>query len=365
VTGAVVHVMGWPSRQYGSFEWFLVALAEGCEGHGLRTHLVFPAPPTSTAFVSDVAAGLHVIPSPRHPGDPRFAVRLARVLHRTGATHLHAHFGVDAYHALAVATPLQVRRFATKHITPGTARRTLSRTRHRWLANRVERLFAVSRAVADGLAALGADPAKLEVCYLGIDPDAYRPVPAAPEAVRRELGLGAAAIVLSTSHLRPGKGVETLPRLAADLRADGRDVVVLAAGDGPLAGDLRRAAEALGVGAHFRLLGPRLDVPRLLAAADVVVFPTSGAEGLPLGPLEALAAGTPLVASAVSDLPVLLPGAALLVPPGDGTALAAAAGRLLDDPRLRAELAERGRRLVRERLSVRSAVDRHVRHYLA
>jgi glycosyltransferase involved in cell wall biosynthesis len=359
--------MGWPSRQYGSFERFLVALAEGCAEHGTPTHLVFPQPPASAAFTADVRAEFHVVPSPRHAADPRFSARLTGVLRETKATHLHAHFGGDAYHALAVATALRVRRFATKHITPGTSRLTLSRTRHRWMARRVERLFAVSHGVADGLAALGVDPAKLEVCYLGIDPDAYRPDPAARAEIRRELGVAeGAAIVLSTSHLRPGKGVEVLPRLAAELQADGRDVVVLAAGAGPLAAELEPAAAARGVQpGRFRLLGPRRDIPRLLAAADAVVFPSSGAEGLPLGPLEALAAGAPLVAMAVSDLSQLLPGAALLVAPGDAAALVNATRRLLDDPPLCAELTSRGRALVRERLSVESAVERHVRRYLA
>ncbi len=356
---AIVHVMGWPSRQYGSFERFLVALSERCAGHGARTHLVFPAPPASAAFAADVRAELHTLPSARHPADPRFAVRLARLLRAVGATHLHAHFGTDAYHALAL--PLGVRRYATKHIVPGTSRLTLAGTRHRWMAARVERLFAVSHAVADALAALGVPRAKLEVCYLGIDPDAYRPDPDARGAVRHELGLrDDAAIVISTSHLRPGKGVEVLPDLAAELA--GRDVTVLAVGGGPLAAELERATRERGV--PLRLLGVRQDVPRLLAAADVAVFPSTAAEGLPLGPLEALAAGVPLVAASVSDLPRLLPGAARLVPPGDRPAVLRECRRLLDDDGLRAELARRGPELVRRRLSVGSAVDVHLRRYL-
>ena len=202
---AIVHVMGWRSQQYASFERFLVALSHRCDEHGAQTHLVFPAPPASLEFAADARAKVHALPSARHPADPRFAVRLARLLRAVGATHVHAHYGTDAYHAVAVATALGMRRYATKHITPGTSRLTLSRTRHRWLATRVERLFAVSHGVAGGLAALGVPTDKLEVCYIGIDPDAYRPDPDARARVRRELGLPeGAAIVLSTSHLRPG-----------------------------------------------------------------------------------------------------------------------------------------------------------------
>jgi glycosyltransferase involved in cell wall biosynthesis len=359
VTHAIVHVMGWPSQQYGSFERFLVALARDCARHGMQTHLVFPGPPAVAAFADDVPATIHTIPSPRGGLDPRFGGRLAHVLRHVGATHLHAHFGVDAYHALAVAAGR--RRFATKHITPGRSRVTFSGARHRWIAGRVERYFAVSRSVADDLVALGVPPARVEVSYLGVDAERYRPDPSARAAVRQELGVAAdAPIVLSTSHLRPGKGVEALPLLAARL-----DAIVVAAGDGPLAAELEERGRALGVPpARLRLLGRRLDIPRLLAAADVLVFPSDGAEGLPLGPMEALAAGVPVVATEVSDLGPLLTDAALLVPPGDTGALTAACGNLLGDPDLRAQMGERGRSVVRERFSVRAAVEQHVARYL-
>jgi glycosyltransferase involved in cell wall biosynthesis len=359
VTQAIVHVMGWRSQQYGSFERFLVKLARECARRDAETHLVFPGPPASTEFAADAPAAIHTIPSPRAAVDPRFAGRLARVLRRVGATHVHAHFGVDGYQALAVGTGR--RRFATKHITPGRSRLTLSGARHRWIAARVERYFAVSRSVADDLVAIGVPRARVEVSYLGIDPERYRPDPSARAAVREELGVPAdLPIVLSTSHLRPGKGVEALPALAARL-----DAVVVAAGDGPLAAQLATDARALGVPPErLRLLGRRLDVPRLLAAADMLVFPSDGAEGMGLGPMEALAAGVPVVASDVSDLRPLITGAALLVPRGDIGALAAACARLLDDPALRAELGARGPAVVRERFSVHAAVAQHVAHYL-
>ena len=199
------------------------------------------------------------------------------------------------------------RRFATKHIVPATGR--LSAARHRWLVRRVERLWAVSGEVAARLRDLGAAPPALEVCHLGVDPGVYRPDPAARLDARAELGLREGErLVLCTSHLRPGKGVEILPRLAGELAGDPGGVVVAVAGDGPL-------RERIGDG-RVRMLGVREDVPRLLAAADVFVFPTAGSEGLGLGALEAAAAEVPVVASAVSDLPEILGDEAELVPRG-------------------------------------------------
>jgi glycosyltransferase involved in cell wall biosynthesis len=364
---AIVHVMGWRSQQYGSFERFMVELCRRCAQRGLESHLVFQAEPRSAEFVADSGASVHVLPPAFGPFDPRYMLRLARVLRRVRPSHLHAHHGVDLYNALALARALQVpHRFATKHSTPGDSRLTLARARHRWIARQVQTYFTVSRWVEGNLRAAGVAEEKLRVCYLGIDPERYRPDPSARAEVRRELGLAEdRRILLSTSHLRPGKGVELLPQLAADLREEPGAATLLAAGDGPLRDALAARARALGLGEQeLRLLGVRVDVPRLLAAADVFVFPTTAREGMPLGALEALAAGVPLVATRVSDLGALLGDVALLVEPQDEPALLAACRRLLGEPELAARLSEAGRRLARERLSVREAADSYASVYL-
>jgi len=363
---AVVHVMGWHSRQYGSFERFLVALAQSCDRSGLESHFVFPDAPDSCAFVRDAPAAIHLISSPAGVGDPRFARRLGGLLRRLRPTHLHAHFGLDAYEALATAATFGIpARFTTKHITPSSSRASV--VRHRLLAALVEAVFAVSSDVGDRLAALGVPTRKLEVVHLGVDPDAYRPDPTAGDALRAELGLAPRTrLVVSTSHLRPGKGVELMPGLAAALAQQPGGACVLVAGDGPLRAALEAESRRRRLGAdRIRLLGLREDVPRLLAAADVFVFPTVGSEGYPLGPLEALAAARPVVASGVGDLGRSLAGGAEIVPPGDERALVAACRRLLADPARAQALGAAGRRLVTERFSTRRAADRHVAVYLA
>jgi glycosyltransferase involved in cell wall biosynthesis len=94
-----------------------------------------------------------------------------------------------------------------------------------------------------------------------------------------------------------------------------------------------------------RFLGhvPQADLPALYSAADVFVFP-SLYEGFGLPALEALACGTPVVASNVSALPEVVGDAALQVSPLDVEALADAMERLLRDDRLRADQRERGLR---------------------
>jgi glycosyltransferase involved in cell wall biosynthesis len=364
----IVHVMGWRSQQYGSFERFVVALTRRCAEQGAENHLVFQNEPASRRFLADVQAEIHVIPEARQVGDPVHLLRVARLLRRLGTTHVHAHFGYDSYNALAAARLLGIpRRFTTKHITPSSQWWELPGPRHRWLARQVEVFWPVSHWVADQMRALGVPDEKIEVCHLGVDPAAYRPDAELRAQTRAELGVPEGTrLVLCASHLRPGKGTELLPRLAAELVADPGDVVLLAAGGGPLAERLRAEARELALGDdRFRLLGVREDVPALLTAADVFVFPTAANEGMPLGALEALAAGVPLVATAVSDLALLPQDTVRLVPPGDADALLAACRALLADPADAAARAGRGRRLIAERFSVGHAVEVHTGRYFA
>ena len=359
----VVHLMGWRSQQYGSFERFLARLADGVAGSGGRMHLVFREPPASRAFVDDVDADVHVIPAAAGPADRRYVGRVRGLLRALEPTHLHAHFGLDAYLALATARAMGVpHRLFTKHIRPGSWR-TLAPVHHRWLAAQVEAMLAVSEEVAEDLAGVGVPRSKLHVVRLGVDPGAYRVDPAAGAAVRAQLGIEEGRkVVLSTSHLRPGKGVELLPPLAAALADDPGGTVLLAAGDGELRDALAADARDRDLGDDaFRLLGVREDVPALLAAADAFVFTTDTSEGLGLGPLEALASGVPVVASAVSDLPRLLGGGARMVTPGDAGALVAATREALAEGRTPERDA-----LVREalaRVDPANAVRDHLRLY--
>jgi glycosyltransferase involved in cell wall biosynthesis len=363
----ILHVMGWQSQQYGSFERFVVALSQRCSALGADTHLVFQEPVASARFLEDVDATVHVVPKARQVGDPLNSVRLGRVMRRVGATHLHAHFGYDSYNALAVARMLGIeRRFTTKHIVPSKLRRELPGIRHRWLARQVEVIWPVSEWVAEHLERLGVPRSKIEVIYLGVDPDSYSPDPELRARMRAELGVdNATQLVLCASHPRPGKGTELLPSLAAALVQDPGGIVLLAAGDGILVDQLRSEAQALGLGDKFRLLGVREDVPALLTAADLFVFPTQANEGMPLGVLEAMAAGVPVAATAVSDIALMPTDAVSLVPQGDAEALTEACRRLLRDPDAAARQGAAGRRLMEERFSVASAVEAHVARYFA
>jgi glycosyltransferase involved in cell wall biosynthesis len=120
--------------------------------------------------------------------------------------------------------------------------------------------------------------------------------------------------------------------------AERRDLLGLMAGDGPLKGDVIRACGGSGA---VRLLGWVADPAQLLAAADLFVS-TSKWEGMPLAALEAAARGLPLILTDVPGNRDLADAGteAILVPAGDGDAVAAAIQQLADDPPLRARMGE-------------------------
>lgn len=196
-------------------------------------------------------------------------------------------------------------------------------------------------ACGPGVAAALADK-KLDVVATIVNGVGPAPVAAERALVCDQWGLPAdQPLILCLGRLAPQKN----HALAVSALAQLANVSLVVVGEGPLAGELQRQASELGVADRFVLAGVRTDARALIGACDAVCLPSVW-EGLPLVALETLAAGKPLVATAVRGSAELLSDGedALLVPAGDATALATALGRVLGDPSLAGRLAEEARR---------------------
>jgi glycosyltransferase involved in cell wall biosynthesis len=130
-------------------------------------------------------------------------------------------------------------------------------------------------------------------------------------------------------------------------------VQALIVGGGRREAEIQQAAADLGLSGQVHFLGSRVDVPDLLQAMDTFVLP-SYSEGLSLSLLEAMAAGLPVIATAVGGNPELVMDGVtgLLIPAKDAEALAAALERVLADPAWAKEMGEKARRQVAENYSV-------------
>ncbi len=192
-------------------------------------------------------------------------------------------------------------------------------------------LIAVSAALGERLVSLGADPARVHVLRNGVDLALFRP-PVDRAQARAVLGLGAAEpVLLSVGHLIERKGHD---RVIAALTLLPDTVQLLVVGEGPLEAELRALAVRLGVASRVRFLGlqPPTALPAIYGAADLLVL-ASSREGWANVLLEAMACGTPVVASPIPGNGEVVRSAAagLIAEANTPDGLAAAIGRLLAD----------------------------------
>jgi glycosyltransferase involved in cell wall biosynthesis len=166
-------------------------------------------------------------------------------------------------------------------------------------------------------------------------------------------------VVFASGRANAYKGIPTLLEAWQRVETAGYPGVHAAyAGDGPALADFRAQAETLRL-RRFHFLGRRDDVPALLRSAAVAVVPSVWDEAFGLTVAEGMAAGKPVVASAVGGVPELVePGrTGLLVLPADPGALAVAIRHCLDHPDEAAAMGRRGREAAAEKFNITRVVD--------
>ena len=199
-----------------------------------------------------------------------------------------------------------------------------------WAARQAQASVGVSAALVERLRALAVDPGRLHLMRNGVDPQRFKPQ--APAQARAELGLTGSPIVLAVGNLQEHKG----QRLAIDalrhLRVKHPQARLVIVGDGPDGPALRTQAVALGLAdnVHFAGLVPNAQLSCWYSAADVLVLGSSR-EGWPNVLLEAMACGTPVVATAVGGIPEVVQNTSVgrLVAQREPAAFAAAIHDLL------------------------------------
>jgi glycosyltransferase involved in cell wall biosynthesis len=355
------------SRELGGAEQALLLLIEWSDSRLWRPSLLYnPSAAVEPLAASARELGAEVLPvRPMPPGltGARRVIELARLLRRTRPAVFHAHLSwpLAAKYPLAAAVLARVPAVvATVQVYPEFRIDRSTYLQERALALGVDRYIAVSENIAGLLGGeLGWPRRKIEVIYNGVPVERYQR-PRDPE-LRRELTGGSdRQVVLTAARLTPQKGLDVLLRAALHV-PEGQFVL---AGDGPERPRLEAEAEQLGILDRVRFLGLRDDVPELLAASDVFVLP-SLFEGSSLAVLEAMAAGKPVVTSAIGGTNELIVDgeSGLLVPPGDAAALALALNRVLAQPELRAELGGKARDRARSSFSAATSAAHVTRVY--
>jgi glycosyltransferase involved in cell wall biosynthesis len=239
--------------------------------------------------------------------------------------------------------------------------------------NNIDRLFlastpsiiALSRSHARYLERIdGIQQGKITIIENGIVPALYeRADPDTTRSLRNAFGFHEHdKVVIMVAGLRPEKAHEALLRAANILTPDRPDIRFLIVGEGPRRQELEQLAHRLNLRHRAVFAGERHDVPDLLHVADILVLPSYAAvETLPLTIMEAMAAGVPVIASAVGSIPDMIEDGVngKLISPGNGEELAAAITQLLDNEPLAKTIASAAGRTVRERYSLEQMIEKY------
>ncbi|HEU5182560.1 MAG TPA: glycosyltransferase [Candidatus Polarisedimenticolia bacterium] len=321
-------------------------LARGLSERGHVSLLAAPAGSRLEALGRE--AGLETVPLvARGELDPAGAWRLARDWKRFRPDLLHYHTS----HAITlgtIASYLAGRRpaVASRRVSFPLSRNPVARFKY---THRVDRVLAVSGGIRDLLVRAGIPASCLRVVHSAIDLDRFRTLRSRGE-IRSELGFSSTDFVIGTvGHLASHKGHRVLIEAAARAASRAR-CRYLVAGTGECEAALKEAVRRLNLQDSFRFVGFLERVEEILPGLDLFVFPSLSGEGSPAALKEAMACSVPVVASRISGVEeVSRDGVeALLVPPGDPAALAAAVDMLASDRELCLEFGRRGRQRARE-----------------
>jgi glycosyltransferase involved in cell wall biosynthesis len=300
----------------------------------------------------------------RRPGfDLSLPLKIARSVRKRAIDVVHAHqytcFVYGALSKLRTRRPLLFTEHGRFHPDLPSTRRRAFNTLFSMLCDRIT---AVSGGVKKSLVEIeGFDPVTIEVISNGIEPTRF--AASTKEEARHLLGVPAASKVVGTvGRLNSIKNQAFLIRAFQRVLREVPDALLLIVGDGDEATRLRGLAAGLGLDGSVRFLGAREDVDRILPAFDVFAL-SSLSEGMPITLLEAMAASTVIVSTAVGGIPEILRDGeeAILISPGttvgrgeslaedEAARFAAALSRALLEPDLAGRLARNAHeRLLRE-----------------
>ena len=221
----------------------------------------------------------------------------------------------------------------------------------RWSLCAAHQVLTVSLPFREELVANGVSRERIEIVHNAISSDwgrRYRE-PAAAGALRARLGIGPdRKVVLIVGRLSREKDHLTLLEAVRNL-APSLSPHLIVVGEGPDRTRLEERIRELNLAASVTLTGQQASTQPYYGIADVAVL-SSRSEGSPNALLEAMAAGVPVVATRVGGIPeIVTQESALLVEPGDASAMCTAISRALEDTSLARQLVDRSHELIRQR----------------
>jgi glycosyltransferase involved in cell wall biosynthesis len=285
--------------------------------------------------------------------------RIYRLLKKERVDIVHTHHFTQLFYSLLPAKFAGAKIVHTEHEYYSYLESPRSRVLIKLFSYFCDRFTVVGPEVADYfIRNIGIPKDRISIVPNGID---VRKFDVKPDGVRGELGIPKDEVIFATvSRLEEEKDHRTLLnsfKLAAQQHPR---IKLLIIGDGSLQNELQAYAHQIGVSDKVLFLGKRSEIPRFLSETDVFVL-SSIREGLPLSIMEAMAARKPVISTDVGSIRNLVhqKSNGLLVPAGDQNMLADAMVCLIQSPKLREEMGDRGYETVSKSFSLVQMMERY------
>jgi glycosyltransferase involved in cell wall biosynthesis len=337
------------SRSWGGLELYCLDLCRLLRDKG---YLVWLACPAGSRIQEEARQqGLQTIPlSVSGYFHPILLGRLARFIRARRLSLIHCHQSKD----LATVIPSMVlsRCRLPVILTKSVGSYIMKRDPlHRFTYSHVSRVLAISSVIHDNVVSTTpVPPERIQTLHFPVDTRRFDPNRVDAQTVRREYHLDEKIRVVGfVGRFSPGKGHEELLAAAAILKQRYSNVRYLVVGEASYGEEsyereIKALARRSGVEDIIIFTGFRTDIPEIMAAMDLFVFP-SHAEAFGMVLIEAMAMRKPIVSTNCDGvLDIVVDGVTgLYIAPGKEEQLAGAIGRLLDDPSLRQEMGNAGR----------------------
>lgn len=273
--------------------------------------------------------------------------------------HTHQIHG-DIYGSVAATLGGVQRIVSTKHNDPPFLTEQPYKTLHNMTVRLTDRIVTISENVREfTLEHTTASPDKVRTVHYGLDPQPFDQVSEEEvNSVRSDLADAEEPLVGTVARLVEQKDLGTLLRAIDKVSETHPNVRLAIVGEGPKREELESLASDLGIDDRVTFTGYRSDIPALMQAFDVFALPSRW-EGFGLVFLEAMAAGTPVVASEVSAVPEIVVDAetGYLVPPGESDEFAEYIDHLLEEPSLAERMGQSGRARLEAHFTVEQMVS--------
>lgn len=334
--------MGW-----GGQEIRIVQESRELASRGYRVTIACQEGATIGERAAEARIPVHIV-AMRNQYDPLAVRNFIKLIRDESIDIVHTHSSRDGWVAGAAGKFTGTPVVRSRHLSTPIGKNWFSSFSYRFFADAI--LASGDRIKQTLVTRNGLDPDKIVSVGAGVDTRRFRQ-DISGDGVRKELRLDDCyPVVGMVAILRSWKGHDYLLESVREVVKQYPTAKFVIAGDGPRKDALHQKVSDLGVGDSVIMAGFRADVPEVMAAVDIIILPSYASEATSQVLPQALAMGTPVIATDVGGLPEIVEDnvTGLLIPPRDPAAIAGAIIKMAADKDRARLMMERGREKILE-----------------